>query len=431
MNPRPGWIQEFWRLVALMLLAWAAGTVLNQVYLFLALALLAYSLRSLYNLRRLANWAADPKFADIPVHFGLWGDIYSKIARVALRQAQREKRLTALVNEYTASTSALPDAAVALDASGRIRWFNDAASRLLGLQPAKDVGQPFLNLFRNPEMADFIKRGDYSQMLQTSSPGNSDRKLEVRLAPYGNGQTLLLAQDITERLQHERMRKDFVANVSHELRTPLTVVSGFIENLQMDQGLHNERLARPLDLMAQQTARMSRIVEDLLLLARLESDTNRSHSAEVDIASLIRSAVEEYGSIGEDMPDIQCEITSVRRVQGDEKQLRSVVTNLLVNAINHTTGERRVQLSWRDEGAQSLFEVRDDGEGIAPEHIPRLTERFYRVDAGRSRDRGGTGLGLAIVKHILQHHDGKLEIKSRLGEGSRFICRFSPTRLVG
>ncbi len=430
MNPRTGWVQEFWRLVALLLAAWAAGTVLDQVYLCLTLGLLVYSLRNLYNLQRLANWATDPKFADIPVHFGLWGDIYSKIARLALRQAQREKRLTALVNEYTASTSALPDAAVALDASGRIRWFNDAASRLLGLQPAKDVGQPFLNLFRNPEMAEFIKRGDYAHMLQTSSPGNSERKLEVRLAPYGNEQTLLLAQDITERLQHERMRKDFVANVSHELRTPLTVVSGFIENLQMDQNLQSERLARPLDLMAQQTARMSRIVEDLLLLARLESDTNRSRSDEVNIGLLIRGAVDEYGGIGEDVPEIRCDITSTRRVLGDEKQISSVVTNLLVNAINHTTGNRLIQLSWRDEGAQSLFEVRDNGEGISPEHIPRLTERFYRVDAGRSRDRGGTGLGLAIVKHILQHHDGKLEIKSRLGEGSRFICRFSPTRLV-
>jgi two-component system phosphate regulon sensor histidine kinase PhoR len=430
LNPRTGWVQEFWRIVVLILVAGAAGAVLDQVYLFLLLALLAYTFRNLYNLRRLAIWTADPQYAEIPVHFGLLGDIYSKISRIALRQAQKEKRLTALVNEYTASTSALPDAAVALDVRGRIRWFNDAASQLLSLQPAKDVGKPFVNLFRNPEMADFIKLADYSRVLEINAPGNSERKLEVRLAPYGNEQTLLLAQDITQRLQHERMRKDFVANVSHELRTPLTVLSGFIENLQIDEELNAESSARPLDLMAQQTARMSRIIEDLLLLARLESDTKSNRNDEIDVSGLILSVVDEVESLTPDVPRIECEITSSRRLQGDEKQLRSVITNLLVNAVNHTPADGAIQVIWRDQGPRSLLEVIDNGEGIAPEHIPRLTERFYRVDAGRSRDRGGTGLGLAIVKHILQNHDGRLEIRSRLGEGSQFVCSFFATRLL-
>ena len=413
-----------------MLLAWAVGSVLGQVYLFLLLALLAYSFRNLYNLKRLSNWLSNPQFADIPIHFGLWGDIYSTVARVSLRQSEREKRLTALLNEYTASTSALPDGAVALDSSGRIRWFNDAASRLLGLQPAKDIGQPLLNLFRSPDMVDFVKRADYDHTLEISAPGNLDRKLEVRLAPYGDGQTLLLAQDITERLRHERMRKDFVANVSHELRTPLTVIGGFIENLQIDETLQHDRLERPLDLMAQQTARMSRLVEDLLLLARLESDTARNQNDEVDLGELLRNIVAECQSIAANVPRITCEIASQRRLKGDEKQLRSAVTNLVVNAVNHTPEDGEVNLSWRDHDAQGVLEVKDSGVGIAPEHIPRLTERFYRVDAGRSRDRGGTGLGLAIVKHILQHHDAKLEIRSRLGEGSSFICRFPTQRLI-
>jgi two-component system phosphate regulon sensor histidine kinase PhoR len=413
-----------------MLLAWAAGSAVDQVYLFLLLALLAYSFRNLYNLRRLANWLGNPKLADIPIHFGLWGDIYSKVARVSLRQAQREKRLAELVNEYTASTSALPDGAVALDASRRIRWFNDAATRLLDLQPAKDIGQPLLNLCRNPEMVSFVENPDYARVLQISAPGDSERQLEMRLAPYGDGQTLLLAQDITERLRHERMRKDFVANVSHELRTPLTVIGGFIENLQMDENLQNDRLMRPLELIAQQTTRMGRIVEDLLLLARLESDSNRSQYDRVDIGDLIRNVADECQALADDVPRIDCQVTSRRRVLGDEKQLRSVVTNLVVNAINHTPADQQVNLSWRDQGAESLLEVRDNGIGIAPEHIPRLTERFYRVDAGRSRDRGGTGLGLAIVKHILQHHGAKLEIQSRPQEGSRFVCRFSSSQLL-
>ena len=348
-----------------------------------------------------------------------------------MRQSEREKRLTTLLNEYTASTSALPDGAVDLDSRGRIRWFNDAASRLLGLQPAKDVGQPLLNLFRSPEMVEFIKHADHTHALEISAPGNVDRKLEIRLAPYGDEQTLLLAQDITERLRHERMRKDFVANVSHELRTPLTVIGGFIENLQVSDAQGDVQLKRPLILMSQQTARMRQIVEDLLLLARLESDSARTAKKKVDMGRILGAVTLECRTLGVDVPTIEGESTSTRCVIGDEKQLRSVVTNLVVNAVNHTPAEGTVTVNWRDQGADSLLEVIDDGEGIAPEHIPRLTERFYRVDAGRSRERGGTGLGLAIVKHILQHHDARLEIQSRLGEGSRFICRFDSSRLVG
>lgn len=431
MNARAGWLQEFWRIVILIIVAWVAGAVFDQVLLFLLLALLAYTFRNLFNLQRLANWLGDPQMNSVPIHFGLWGDIYSRIARVSARQAQRERRLTTMLNEYAASTSALPDATVALDAQGRIRWFNDAASHLLGLLPAKDVGQPLLNLFRDPEMAAFVKAREYRRALQTGAPGNPERKLEVRIAPYGEGQTLLLAQDITERLRQERVRKDFVANVSHELRTPLTVLSGFIENLQNDETLPSERLTRPLDLMAQQTARMRQIVEDLLLLARLEGNYAVSQEEDVDMGALLHSVADDCRGLSTEVPEIACELTSRRHLRGDPKQLRSAVTNLVVNAVHHTPPDGCVTLLWEDEGDGALLEIADTGEGIAPEHIPRLTERFYRVDAGRSRERGGTGLGLAIVKHILNRHEARLEIKSRLGEGSRFICHFDSSRLTG
>jgi two-component system phosphate regulon sensor histidine kinase PhoR len=404
--------------------------MVGQVTLLLLLALLAYSFRNLFNLQRLANWLGNPQIDDVPIHFGLWGDIYSRIARVTARQLQREKRLKTLLNEYSASTSALPDATVALDAEGRIRWFNEAASRLLGLQAAKDVGQPLQHLFRNPEFTAFIRDADYTRKLQTNAPGNSEWKIEVRLAPYGEGQTLLLAQDITDRVRQERVRRDFVANVSHELRTPLTVLSGFIENLQNDDTLSEPRLVRPLELMAQQTARMRQIVEDLLLLARLESDSAASQQQEVDLAQMLGSIAEECRALDTKVAEIDCEIRSTRRVLGDEKQLRSAITNLVVNAIHHTPQDGLITLTWEDRGTGSVLEVRDNGEGIAPEHIARLTERFYRVDTGRSRERGGTGLGLAIVKHILKRHDARLEIHSRLGQGSRFLCQFSAPRLV-
>jgi two-component system phosphate regulon sensor histidine kinase PhoR len=252
----------------------------------------------------------------------------------------------------------------------------------------------------------------------------------MRLAPYGEGQTLLLAQDITARLHQERVRKDFVANVSHELRTPLTVLSGFIENLQNDEKLADQRWARPLDLMAQQATRMRQIVEDLLLLARLESDSTPGRQDSVDIGRMLRLVADDCRELRAEVPAIDCEIQSQRCVLGDESQLRSAVTNLAVNAVNHTPADGTVTLAWSDDGVESTLEVKDTGEGIAPEHIPRLTERFYRVDAGRSRERGGTGLGLAIVKHVLNRHDVRLEIRSRLGQGSRFICRFPASRLA-
>ena len=205
----------------------------------------------------------------------------------------------------------------------------------------------------------------------------------------------------------------------------------FVENLQNDDSLRDPRLARPLDVMAQQAARMRQIVEDLLLLARLEGDSAPSEQEDVDMAALLRSVADDCRSLSSDGPQVDCEIRSQRRLLGDHKQLRSAVTNLVVNAVNHTPPNGSITLIWDDEGNDSVLQVADTGEGIAAEHIPRLTERFYRVDAGRSRERGGTGLGLAIVKHVLSRHDAQLDIQSRLGHGSRFICRFPSSRLIG
>jgi len=429
LNLRPSWAQEFWRILLLVVLAWLIGVAFNQVTVALLLAMLAYILRNLYNLHRLANWLGEADTEQIPISFGLWGDVYSRIERVTRRQAQREKRLSKLLNEYAASTSALPDAAVALDEDGRIRWFNEAASRLLGLLTAKDIGQPLLNLFRSPDVVAFLQRDEPGATLQTAAPGNPARQLEIRVTPYGENQKLLLAQDITQRLEHERMRKDFVANVSHELRTPLTVISGFIENLQANEDLDASALERPLALMEQQATRMRQIVEDLLLLARLESEASSRHDT-VAVDDMLMQVASECAALREDTPTIRCEIDSKCQLRGDEKQLHSAVTNLVANAVNHTTRTGNVVLSWTDREGSGFLGVRDDGEGIAKEHLPRLTERFYRVDAGRSRERGGTGLGLAIVKHILNRHDARLDIYSQLGEGSEFVCVFPPSRLV-
>ncbi|MCB1801307.1 MAG: phosphate regulon sensor histidine kinase PhoR [Gammaproteobacteria bacterium] len=417
-------------MVVLLLGAILAGWLFGGTLIWLLLALFAYTLRNIYNLQRLADWLGNPSREGIPIHFGVWGDIYSRIARVNMRRDERERRLNRLVEEYAASTSALPDATVTVDADGKIRWFNEAASRLLGLVSGKDIGQPLQNLFRNPEFSEFMRRRDFGRSLKLGAPGDGRRRLEVRLAPYGDGQTLLLAQDVTEREQQERVRRDFVANVSHELRTPLTVISGFVENLQDNELSQDERLSRPLQLMAQQASRMRQIVEDLLLLARLEGGTGTESHQVVDVVRLLETVADECRALRSDAPQIVCEVGSQRQLQGDLKQLHSALSNLVANAVHHTAANGQVTLGWHDDGAQSLLSVRDTGEGIAAEHLARITERFYRVDSGRSRERGGTGLGLAIVKHVLRHHDATLEITSQPGIGSRFACRFPASRLI-
>lgn len=424
-----GWVDELWRFVGLSVLALLFGVLIGQVQPVLILVLVGYVLRNLFNMQRLANWVSDPRGDGVPISFGMWGDIYARILRNSERQALRERRLVERLANFQDSAAALPDAVVALGTEGEIRWFNDAASRLLRLQPAKDIGQPLVNLFRNPELVRFLVECDFDRTLETNAPGDYSRQLALRLTPYGEGQLLVLAQDITERIRVERVRRDFVANVSHELRTPLTVIIGFLENLADGQGVP-EVWARPLELMTQQAARMKQIVEDLLLLARVESAEEVEAGHPVDVAQMANMIVAETRSLRPDVPRIEFVAESSRGLFGDGKQLRSAFGNLVVNAVNYTPAKGAVKVRWYERGDQVCFEVADTGEGIAAEHIPRLTERFYRVDAGRSRQRGGTGLGLAIVKHVLQSHGAHLEIESVPGRGSLFRCVFPASRVA-
>ncbi len=430
MTERSRWLEEFSRLVVLFLAASVVGFAVNNLPVALLLAALAYVLHNFVHLKRLADWLGDPQDDKDVLPSGLWGEVYDKVIRIQAHHDQREARLTTMLNEYARSTAALPDGAVALDAENRIRWFNDAASQLLGLQTAKDIGQPLIHLLRTPELADVVKHRRYDQILQVAAPQDRERTLEVRINAYGEGQVLLLAQDITDRLRQERVRKDFVANVSHELRTPLTVLGGFVENLQLDDRITaDDTLRRPLELMEQQTTRMRQIVEDLLTLARLESDSAAPVRQPIDVREMMRSIAEECQSLAEDGPRIDVRSTSVAHLLGDPKQLRSALTNLVVNAIHHTPEAGQVLLSWDDDDVGATLAVADTGEGIEAEHLNRLTERFYRVDKGRSRERGGTGLGLAIVKHIVQRHEGRLRIESEPGRGSRFSIAFAESRL--
>lgn len=427
------WPHEIWRLITVLAICLVVGLLQGQVLVFLLLGTSAGLGWYLYNLYRLHRWLAHPRSADIPLEPGAWGDLYYRVLRMQAHNQARKRKLRDLLAQFRASAEALPDAAVALSSEWEIRWFNEAAVHLLSLRPGVDVGSPIQNLFRSPDLSGYLDKGDFERDLEINAPGNNDLKLSIRVIPYGDHQWLLLAQDITERYRLERVRKDFVANVSHELRTPLTVLSGFIENIQHDETAPEcvQRWERPLSLMDQQAGRMRRIVEDLLLLARLESMDTGSQQTPVDVAVMAEEILEDaHNSRPEGHAALHLALRTNSLLLGDPGQLRSAFSNLVLNAVNYTPESGSITVKWYQDGDTVCFEVEDTGEGISGEHLPRLTERFYRVDAGRSRKRGGTGLGLAIVKHVLQHHDAELEITSQPGSGSRFVCRFPGNRRI-
>jgi two-component system phosphate regulon sensor histidine kinase PhoR len=423
------WTRELWRLVGLLALCVVVGLLTGHVRDFLILGLAGAIAWQLYNLHRLVTWLGSSEAFKPQDVGGVWGEIYYRVHQLQRRNRKRKRKLAKVLAQFQASAGAMPDAAVALGVNWEIHWFNDAAIRLLGLRPAQDVGQAILNLLRNPEFHTYLSEGHFDRSLEIPAPGNTGRRLSVRVIPYAGSQRLLLAQDVTERYRLERVRKDFVANASHELRTPLTVISGFLENLRHEPSCPPQ-WARPLSLMEQQTLRMQRIVEDLLLLSGLEAGHVSPVVETVDVGAMTEEIRDDaLAAASPDAPEILVAIESDAGLVGNGQHLRSAFSNLVVNAVQHTPAGGRIWVRWRADAEGGVFEVQDTGEGIPAEHLPRLTERFYRVDVARSRRRGGTGLGLAIVKHVLQNHEGRLEIESEVGRGSTFRCIFPPSRL--
>jgi two-component system phosphate regulon sensor histidine kinase PhoR len=320
----------------------------------------------------------------------------------------------------------MPDGAVVLDDAGQILWFNSAAQRILGLGP-RDVGQRIDNLIRNPRFVDYVARGDYAVPLELASPHQREIRLVLHVVPYGTGQRLLMFRDNTRLHQLEKIRRKFVANASHELRTPLTVLSGYVDAMADDDGIPPEWRA-PVAEMQRQATRMNAIIVDLLELSRLES-SQKAEAQEVDVRRVLEQVVADAAAIRSDPPAIGLEIESPLGLRGSEAELHSAFSNLAVNAVKYTPAGGRVTVRWRCDEEGGHLEFIDTGIGIESRHLEHLTERFYRVDKGRSRDDGGTGLGLAIVKHVLERHEARLTIESEPGRGSRFACHFPPSRL--
>lgn len=405
-------------------LGWLAGNLWGGLACVLAL----YLGWMLVNLFRLEWWLRHRGLADPPDVGGVWGEIIAQIVRLHRRKRFHKQRFVQLMRQLQRSTSALPNGVVILNAQRDIVWFNRMAARLLGLRRSADLGLRIENLLREPEFARYIASQDYANPVTIRRATTEDCYLSLQLVPYGDGQQLLLANDVSRQMRLEAVRRDFVANASHELRSPLTVISGYLETLSQDPALDRD-LQGPVSEMRRQAERMTGIIHDLLELSRLEATDELIGGEPVDIAALASLLRKDVVARAVHPREVRVRIESDAHLIGDEPEIHSAFSNLVDNAAKYTPAEGTVTMRWWVDGEGGHFEVSDTGMGIPPEHIPRLTERFYRVDPGRSRGTGGSGLGLAIVKHVLQRHGGQLQVTSTLGAGSSFICHFPLQRI--
>jgi two-component system, OmpR family, phosphate regulon sensor histidine kinase PhoR len=409
-------------LAAALLIGLAAGGAGWWVAGALAIYLL-YVLRNLWVLDRVLDGVERPPPAP---NRGIWARVFARLERLKNKARSRKKKLRQLLLEVRESTQALTDAGIILNEEREILWFNPAATRLLGFDPAIDIGNRIDNLLRHPDFIRYLAAPGGNGVTMPSPVVHGGR-LHAQVIPYGRGQKLAIVRDVTREDRLEAMRRDFVANASHELRSPVTVISGYLEALAEDSELP-EHWHAPIGEMRRQAERMMQILRDLIELARLESSDERAARDVVDVPALLELI--RRATIGGPGPEVTLRVETDACLFGSEAELHSVFQNLVDNAVRFTPTSGSVTIVWRRDGDAAVCDVVDTGIGIAAEQIPRITERFYRVDPGRSRATGGTGLGLAIVRHALQRHDGTLAIQSREGEGSTFSCRFPASRVA-
>jgi two-component system phosphate regulon sensor histidine kinase PhoR len=410
--------------------SWASAFFVTTLVALLGFAYHAWKLSQLH------MWlGSDLRAADLPDAFGTWGDVLSNLYRIIRQNRVDQQTLSNSLARFQQAATALPDGAVMLDNENNIVWCNPAAEQHWHISLARDRMQTITYIIRMPEFIAYLAARNLAEplTLKFAQPidagGSREISLSVQLVAFGDDQTLLLSRDISERERLERMRSDFVANVSHELRTPLTVMAGFLETMHETDiagGTKPELLKRSLNHMSQQTERMQRLVDDLLALSRLEDAQNKLAESVIDMQGLVQASANDAKVMSGGRHHVTVD-AQPSWLLGNRDEIASLVSNLVSNAIRYTPDGGQVEVSLQVREGELHFAVKDNGEGIAPEHLPRLTERFYRVDRGRSRAAGGTGLGLAIVKHVLMRHGGRLEIESAQGtedHGSTFRAIF-------
>jgi two-component system, OmpR family, phosphate regulon sensor histidine kinase PhoR len=422
------WTYALARLAGILLLGLCLGLLIGPVWVWILGASCLYLSWQLLTLYRLDRWLRLRSQIEPPNLGGIWGDIVGQVIRLHRRKQFHKQRLIQLFRELRRSTAALPDGVIILSTQREIVWFNRQAARLLGLKRPMDLGLRIDNLIRSPEFVLYLHGDDFAMPLVIRPPVKLDLYLALQVVPYGGGQSLLLVRDVTRQMRLEAMRKDFVANASHELRTPLTVISGYLDTMADDPSI-DSAWSGPIKDMRAQARRMNAIIADLLVLSRLESTDGEAARDAIDVPNMLERLHRDALASADRPRHVVLELESTAGLFGSAHELESAFTNLLVNGMKYTLAEGTVRMRWWVDAEGAYFSVIDSGIGIPAEHIPRLTERFYRVDAGRSRGQGGSGLGLAIVKHALQRHGGWLDVQSTEGKGSTFTCHFPQQRI--
>ena len=379
-----------------------------------------------WNLLRLSWWLWVDRSMTPPPGSGSWEPLLYGLHQMQMRNKKRRRELGSLIKRFRSGAESLPDAVILTTEEGTIFWCNGLAQQLLGLRWPDDNGQNILNLLRYPEFTLYLKKRDFSRPHNLKL--NNGRHLEIRVMPYSDRQWLMVARDVTQMHQLEGARRNFFANVSHELRTPLTVLQGYLEMMQ-EQTLEGAPREKALHTMREQTFRMEGLVKQLLTLSKIEAAPSLALNDIIDVPMMLRVVEREAQTLSHNQHTLSFDVDNTLKVLGSEDELRSAISNLVYNAVNHTPKGTHIAVCWQHTPAGAEFSVEDNGPGIGPEHLPRLTERFYRVDKARSRQTGGSGLGLAIVKHAVSHHESRLNIESTLGKGTRFSFVI-PERLI-
>lgn len=410
-----------WIIISLWLflfLGWAVG----EVSLALILYFLFYLARHLYSVARFEKWMNDKGKKAFPPQSGLWSEM-SYLVSKKQRALEKHADLNLYKSEQFRSASMLiPDAIVSLKHDDKVEWFNDVSKTLIGIR-RQDVGSSIEAVIRHPDFIQYLRSKNYQTPITITNLNQSGRTNEFQIIPYFENHKLLVVRDITELFQLAQIRRDFIANASHELRTPLTVLKGYLE-IMLENKENMSHWSLPLEHMSVQSQRMQAIIEDLLTLSTLEADSITLEHKPVDIPSILKELESDSSQLATDKHQIKFKVNNKLIIKGHQEPIKSVVTNLFANAVRYSPEGGLITVSWYQDAAFAIYEVEDQGLGISPEHIPRLTERFYRVNKDRSRVTGGTGLGLAIVKHVLERHQADLEIESVLGKGSLFRCKF-------
>ncbi|MCK8120137.1 phosphate regulon sensor histidine kinase PhoR [Pseudoalteromonas sp. 2CM32C] len=407
------------------------GVLVGAPFLLLFLGSFSLLVWHYHQLYRLSDWLLNQRSFNPPEGEGAWEQVFEGIYHLQHRNRKKRNELADLIRRFRDGAEAVPDAVIVLQTDLSIVWCNQLALKVLGLQWPTDHGQRLDNLIREPKFAKYMHKGDFDEALELDNGHAIEQVLEFRVMPYATTQLMVVVRDVTRLKQLEQMRKDFVANVSHELRTPLTVVTGYLEMMDSDNLPPPAMWNKAQSTMLEQCKRMDSLVSQLLSLSRIEGSRRQDNDKAINVPQLLGYIQTEAQSINQDKGhELLFDIDITLDIKGSEDELRSAFSNLVFNAIHYTKPGGKIQVSWLRKNNTACFTVVDNGDGIAAEHINRLTERFYRVDKARSRTTGGSGLGLAITKHVLTRHDSKLNITSEVGKGSCFSFCFSIDKIV-